>query len=642
MLRLSLEKGWSLVEFAVISLPFWLAYILLSSADDNKRPWAEEHAAPQLTSAKESSRRGDVVIAYPNGSFLVVRCSQELQDELFFNSGFSRFHASSTTEIYKTLTFVLIQFFCILYFVDIRSAYKAFWAGAYATTVYSLWILVVFSERLSWGSSCFTTTQEHIMDGNEDSKLVTTGEYWTEALWKTIAISQSTDWVDEIVASPTPTGWREWLSAAEAHAATVQSRTIAGDDGLEIHWKLPIWDASIQREQRLLEKEPTPRIPRKSREQMPNEPSNTPRIWGRPTWFHLLGETITRRMEKIRRSAVPQGYKRICWTCSCGDEMYGDYDNFNPAAVDAFASRLQQYNQTSQGTSSATNTGQNPNNTQVSSPDTNSTSIQTPSVSSGPVGAANTVQSSSTAATSSGSSSPALSTLNQNPTKAKQFFELCVNIGELDVRLGETEVTNVTSDADLFQAIYRRYKEIRGHRMQRIFLKPVNINYVQFNVRERHRVGIYQAPLAIPPEAEVYKGNYHYQECPLQVKPPMDYRTFLHYMHKHKDGDVHNPSGINLTQDAIFLERLPKKMKTSILPSSKAEMKFGWGVHIIEGPNKVALGWMTFLALALSFVVSALYAHFWHTQEQGFAIGQWLVAVLTAAMAALYFQWADT
>jgi hypothetical protein len=29
-------------------------------------------------------------------------------------------------------------------------------------------------------------------------------------------------------------------------------------------------------------------------------------------------------------------------------------------------------------------------------------------------------------------------------------------------------------------------------------------------------------------------------------------------------------------------------------------------------------------------------------QEQGFAIGQWIVAVVGAAMTALYFQWAET
>jgi hypothetical protein len=163
----------------------------------------------------------------------------------------------------------------------------------------------------------------------------------------------------------------------------------------------------------------------------------------------------------------------------------------------------------------------------------------------------------------------------------------------------------------------------------------------QFSVQERYRVGIYGQPLVIPPEDEVKAERYHYEECPLKVQPPMDYRTFLHYMNTHKHGNPANSAGISL-HTSIFLRRLPKKTGTSILAGQQPALQFGWGVHIIEGPNKVALSWITFLSLALSFVFSALYSHFWHTQEQGFGIGQWMVAVLSAAIAALYFQWAET
>lgn len=173
---------------------------------------------------------------------------------------------------------------------------------------------------------------------------------------------------------------------------------------------------------------------------------------------------------------------------------------------------------------------------------------------------------------------------------------------------------------------------------------PINwiLTLEQFSVQGRYRVGIYGQPLVIPPEDEVKAERYHYEECPLKVQPPMDYRTFLHYMKTHKHGDPTNPAGIPLHNDAIFLKRLPKKVGTSMLANRQPTLQFGWGVHIIEGPNKVALSWTTFFGLALSFLVSALYCHFWHTQEQGFAIGQWMVAVIGAAMAALYFQWAET
>lgn len=76
--------------------------------------------------------------------------------------------------------------------------------------------------------------------------------------------------------------------------------------------------------------------------------------------------------------------------------------------------------------------------------------------------------------------------------------------------------------------------------------------------------------------------------------------------------------------------------------NNQLRVVFGWGVHIIEGPNKVALSWATFIGLCLSFVVSIFYSKLMNTQEQGFGIGQWMVAVLATGMAALYFQWVET
>lgn len=70
-------------------------------------------------------------------------------------------------------------------------------------------------------------------------------------------------------------------------------------------------------------------------------------------------------------------------------------------------------------------------------------------------------------------------------------------------------------------------------------------------------------------------------------------------------------------------------------------LMFGWGIHIIEGPNKAVLSCACFLILLSSAIVSITYALAMKTQEQGFGIGQWMVAVLSAALMALYYQWED-
>lgn len=348
--------------------------------------------------------------------------------------------------------------------------------------------------------------------------------------------------------------------------------------------------------------------------------------------------------------------------------MYGDYDNRNPVALDKLLHDLQQRESNTERIGEDIMVSDSSGGNRVSAPAADSGHP----VSSMGLGHSGPIQSSpSNFGGSNGGNGasqnvqPALGrflgTTAQGLTTQKRYFELCVNTGELDISLGEIDITDVTSDGELFKRIYTEYRNIRGHRMRRFFLKPANIHFVrvslppntmlsrksclpplQFSVQNRYRVGIYKQPLAIPSEDEVKAKRYHYEECPLEVQPPMDHRTFFHYMQKHQHGDSNNPSGMTFHGDAIFLQRLPKKVGSSVLVGQNCALPFGWGVHIIEGPNKVALSWTTFAGLFLSFVVSALYCHFWRTQEQGFAIGQWMVAVIAAGMAALYFQWAET
>src|ERR1700712_146170 len=149
-------------------------------------------------------------------------------------------------------------------------------------------------------------------------------------------------------------------------------------------------------------------------------------------------------------------------------------------------------------------------------------------------------------------------------------------------------------------------------------------------------VGIYGKPDIIPPKTEVREGRYEYQECPLAVQPPMDHRNFLHYMSSCNPKD-HQGLHTTLRKDSTFLRRLPKKVGSDIFSDLTPDLPFGWGVHILEGPNKEAISCIAFAGLLLSFVVSLTYAILAKTQEQGFGIGQWMVAILSAGLTTLYF-----
>jgi len=134
----------------------------------------------------------------------------------------------------------------------------------------------------------------------------------------------------------------------------------------------------------------------------------------------------------------------------------------------------------------------------------------------------------------------------------------------------------------------------------------------------------------------VKQKKYEYEKCPLDDLPPMDHRTFLHYMNEHDGNGAQNHS------DAQWLPRLPKKMGPSILLGRPSEIPFGWGVHIIEGPNKQVMALATCLGLLVVFLLSLMYAVVAKTEEQGFGIGAFFVAELTVGITAMYYHAMET
>ncbi|OCL02886.1 hypothetical protein AOQ84DRAFT_348486 [Glonium stellatum] len=369
---------------------------------------------------------------------------------------------------------------------------------------------------------------------------------------------------------------------------------------------------------------------------------------------------VIRKIKRWARPPVKEGYRRIEWKCTCGQEMYRDFSNSDPKAIDTFLVGF--FPQSLPDLTLASSTkdsgalkakffepelGSKKGLHGLVPPDINP-GIQ------GPTGAAaisglnlnirpvpelsptvrdidDSQSTSSEIRTSSGlSNHPQVSqrVCNRSSHPNQKFLEVCINTGQYTVSLGEINVSDIKSDGQLFEKINQRYHEMRGSHIRRILRKPVDIHFVRFSLQRTYRVGILGKPMEMPPEEEVRKKHYEFS-CPFP--PPMDSREFLHHFYIH--GDVHPQS--------IYLERLPKKLEPSLSQLQSQGLTFGWGIHIIEGPNKSALSWACFVILLLSFVVSVVYAVTMKTQEQGFGIGQWMVAVLSVALIALYHQWEE-
>jgi hypothetical protein len=192
------------------------------------------------------------------------------------------------------------------------------------------------------------------------------------------------------------------------------------------------------------------------------------------------------------------------------------------------------------------------------------------------------------------------------------YLELCVNtdLRTQITRLVEIMIVDgmgrqlITTDVELFASISKAYKSTKRKGLLRIFafmLRPKDIHYVHFAMHY-HRAIIFGNPPtpSLPPAVEVDEKRYHYSGH-LVGEDPMHRDFFLMYSRQHKDCD---PRG------AVFLNRLPKKLGTSMTVLSRKnphELEFGWGIHIIEGPNKAAIATMVSINLIMGFIVTVSY-----------------------------------
>ncbi|MCJ1251064.1 hypothetical protein MMC30_008295 [Trapelia coarctata] len=241
-----------------------------------------------------------------------------------------------------------------------------------------------------------------------------------------------------------------------------------------------------------------------------------------------------------RRPRLRPGYRRLEWICECGDELYGDFENTNPEAVNNLHMILQ-----NPGLQSPQQPGQPQTASLGSSAASTNQAAANPGI--------NSIRNPRPAPI--GSMIPTGCNMPPSPEPyTRKFLELCVNTGKFHKSLGEIDITNINCDRDLFTLTKQRYEEVRGHRSRFFLLEPTAVEWVHFSLEERHSVGILLRPNAVPPKNEVVSKHYEYAPCPLDALPPIPDNIFLH--HLTNPGPHRSP---------VWLRRLPKKVNDSIL-----------------------------------------------------------------------------
>ncbi|KAL7790666.1 hypothetical protein V8C43DRAFT_285140 [Trichoderma afarasin] len=311
-----------------------------------------------------------------------------------------------------------------------------------------------------------------------------------------------------------------------------------------------------------------------------------------PTYMHSLFAW----MRRISRPRLKPGYRRIEWTCDCGMDLYGDFVETKMSDLDDLKSSLD--------TPSINNS---------------SDSEQSVETQTNPHHMISRSSSSSRASSSTGSTNASSVDVNVIPSK---FLALCVNTGGMYKTLAELDMSRINSDGEAFSQMKKAYLQYRGVRSRLHFLvKPVTVEFVRFtlwNLRHGY-VSVCDRPNSMPPNSCI---DYEF------IPPPMPPEVFVHYL-EHGDGDL-SPNRYT------WLPRLPKRRNHKVVDCGEATE--GWGIHVIEGPNRTAVFWIVMATISISVIASVLWTTLKGDIQGGMGLGALIVALPPAIMAAFLFR----
>jgi len=155
---------------------------------------------------------GDVVIRYPNGSYLIVKCDEDVARELYFAPEEINYNIKSQL-LYRMLSLLgtIMLMLGVIALANAKLQLQFAWAGAYIIINIAHWIAAALPQRLHWDLSCYEVVEQGIKGGPENSN-------FTEALFKAIIFTKSTQWVKNGGAAPRTEVWDDWLIDAEEQA----------------------------------------------------------------------------------------------------------------------------------------------------------------------------------------------------------------------------------------------------------------------------------------------------------------------------------------------------------------------------------------------------------------------------------------
>lgn len=196
-----------------------------------------------LMKRKQNRRvpRDNIIINYPHGAFLVVKCDENIARELYWHPEECEYTFGDTTYRIISLIGTITLMFGVICLGNSTLPLQIAFAAAYMILNAAYWVVAALPPQWHWDLSCYNVKREPYEGGEAHDN-------FTQALWKTIAIAQSVEWVKIGQIAPVSEAWKAWVDMAgdvvDRDKERLEAEGLGGngsDD--EKGGKLPHWDA---------------------------------------------------------------------------------------------------------------------------------------------------------------------------------------------------------------------------------------------------------------------------------------------------------------------------------------------------------------------------------------------------------------
>ncbi|KAL8742929.1 MAG: hypothetical protein Q9190_004660 [Brigantiaea leucoxantha] len=185
----------------------------------------------------------DVVINYPNGSFLIIKCDEDVARELYWAPEACIYVLNATIYRLVSLAGTLILMFGVICLGNAQLELQIGFAASYIILNAAYWVVAALPQTWHWDLShynvepwpyqYFNTQTEQYEEGGKSDR-------FTVALWKAIAITQTTAWVKNGSVAPVSEAWDRWTDEAGREAR--QAESSIWDIDVQGMRRLPEWD----------------------------------------------------------------------------------------------------------------------------------------------------------------------------------------------------------------------------------------------------------------------------------------------------------------------------------------------------------------------------------------------------------------